>query len=124
MVGPTDGKQKLMYHFCTYFDHRYLPRGLALYRTLEQHCPSFLLWVLCMDRVCYNALSQIKLPNVRLIALDEFEAADRELLIAKKNRTLIEYYFTCTPSLPLFIFDASREVDCITYLDADLFFFG
>lgn len=113
-----------MYHFCTYFDHRYLPRGLALYRSLEQHCPSFLLWVLCMDRACYDALSQIKLSNVRLIALEEFEAGDKELLAAKENRTLIEYYFTCTPSLPLFIFAASPEVGRVTYLDADLFFFG
>jgi len=113
-----------MYHFCTYFDHRYLPRGLALYRSLEQHCPSFLLWVLCMDRECYNALSQIKLSNVRLITLEEFEVGDKELLAAKENRTLIEYYFTCTPSLPLFIFDASPEVGRVTYLDADLFFFG
>ncbi len=113
-----------MHHFCTYFDHRYLPRGLALYWSLTQHCPSFLLWVLCMDRVCYNTLSQMKLPNVRLIALEEFETGDKELLVAKENRTLIEYYFTCTPSLPLFIFSAGPEVGRVTYLDADLFFFG
>jgi hypothetical protein len=113
-----------MHHFCTYFDHRYLPRGLALYRSLKRQCPPFLLWVLCMDQACYNALSQIKLPNIRLIALEEFEAGDKELLAAKKNRTLIEYYFTCTASLLLFIFNASPEVDRVTYLDADLFFFG
>jgi len=77
-----------------------------------------------MDRACYNALSQIKLPNIRLIALEDFEAGDKELLAAKENRTLIEYYFTCTASLPLFIFNASFEVGRVTYLDADLFFFG
>jgi hypothetical protein len=77
-----------------------------------------------MDRECYNILSQIKLSNVRLIALEEFEVSDKELLAAKENRTLIEYYFTRTPSLLLFIFDASPEVGCVIYLDADLFFFG
>jgi len=61
---------------------------------------------------------------MRLISLEEFEAGDHGLLQAKQNRTLIEYYFTCTPSLPLFIFRAAPEVNRVTYLDADLFFFS
>jgi hypothetical protein len=77
-----------------------------------------------MDRVCYDALSHLKLPNAQLLTLEEFEAGDEELLRAKRNRTLIEYYFTCTPSLPLFVLDRHPEVDQITYLDADLFFFS
>jgi hypothetical protein len=113
-----------MYYFCTYFDSHYLLRGLALYRSLQQHCPSFRLWVLCMDRGCYDTLFQLKLPNVHLIALEDFEAGDEKLLRAKGNRSLIEYYFTCTPSLLLFIFGAFPEVDRVTYLDADLFFFA
>src|SRR5712691_2882118 len=113
-----------MYHFCTYFDHRYLPRGLALYRSLKQHCRSFQLWVLCMDRECYDVLSQLDLPDIQLIALEDFEKDDQELLGAKQNRTLIEYYFTCTPSLPLFILNNCPEVGIITYLDADFFFFA
>jgi hypothetical protein len=113
-----------MYHFCTYFDSHYLLRGLALYRSLNQHCPSFQLWVLCMDSVCYETLFQLKLSNVHLIALEDFEAGDEELLSAKTNRTLIEYYFTCTPSLPLFILSRYPEIDRITYMDADLFFFN
>ena len=113
-----------MYYFCTYFDHRYLPRGLSFYHSLRHHCPSFQLWVLCMDRACYDILSQLGLSNIRLIALEDFERGDEELLRAKQNRTLIEYYFTCTPSLPLFILNNCPEVDIITYLDADLFFFA
>ena len=77
-----------------------------------------------MDRVCYETLVQLKLPDVHLIALEDFEAGDEKLLRAKENRSLIEYYFTCTPSLPLFILDHHPEVDQITYLDADLFFFN
>jgi hypothetical protein len=76
-----------------------------------------------MDRECYDTLVQLKLPSVHLIALEDFEAGDEKLLRAKENRSLIEYYFTCTPSLPLFILDRYPEVDQITYLDADLFFF-
>ena len=113
-----------MYYFCTYFDHHYLPRGLALYWSLKDHCPSFQLWVLCMDRVCYITLSRLGFPGIHLIALDDFERGDRDLLSAKQNRNLIEYYFTCTPSLALFILRNFPDVDIITYLDADLFFFA
>lgn len=76
-----------------------------------------------MDRVCHDILVQLNLPNLHVIPLEQFEADDKELLKAKENRRLIEYYFTCTPSLPLFIFNCHPEVDHITYLDADLFFF-
>lgn len=113
-----------MNHFCTYFDHRYLPRGLALYQSLKQHCSSFQLWVLCLNQACYDVLSQLNLPDINLISLEDFERGDEKLLTAKQNRTLIEYYFTCTPSLPLFVLNKCPEVDLITYLDSDLFFFS
>lgn len=113
-----------MRYFCTYFDLNYLPRGLALYRSLRRHCPSFQLWVLCMDRPCYDVLARLALPGLHAISLEDFEKGDRELLTAKQTRTLIEYYFTCSPSLPLFILNHHPQVDFITYLDADLGFFA
>lgn len=113
-----------MYYFCTYFDKNYLPRGIALYRSLRKHCPKFKLWVLCMDREAYVILLQHNLPEMHLIPQEAFESGDTELLQAKQNRSVVEYYFTCTPSLPLFILKRYPEVDLITYLDADLFFFA
>lgn len=109
--------------FCTYFDHRYAARGLALYESLRRHCPSFQLWVLCLDEKCYEWLVRLALPELRLIRLAELEQADPELLKAKAERSPVEYYFTCTPCLPRFIFQRSPEVDLLTYLDADLYFF-
>ena len=76
-----------------------------------------------MDEVVYAILTQLALPEVEPIALADFEQGDGALLDAKQNRSLIEYYFTCTPSLPLYIFAHQPEVERITYLDADLFFF-
>ena len=113
-----------MVYFCTYFDKNYLPRGLALYRSLQQHCPAFKLWVLCMDQESYRVLGELNLPGVYPISLEAFELNDDPLRAAKNNRSAIEYYFTCTPSLPLYIFANCPEVDLITYLDADLFFFA
>ena len=113
------------YHFCTYFDRNYLPRGLALYRSLARHCQRpFTLWVLCFDATTYRTLDRLCLPGVRLIALDQFEAGDSDLQRAKTERSLVEYYWTCTPSLPLYILRHYPEVELITYLDADLCFYA
>jgi hypothetical protein len=113
-----------MRYFCTYFDRRYLPQGLALYESLNRHCSEFRLWVLCLDSGTYESLSALKLPHIDLIELDQLERDDASLQEAKANRSLLEYYFTCTPSLPLFILRNNPAVDLITYLDADLFFFS
>ncbi len=113
-----------MRHFCTYFDEHYLSRGLALYHSLREHCPAFRLHVLCMDRESHDALSHLGLPDVHLIPLEDLERKDTDLLGAKKNRARIEYYFTCTPSLLLFVLDSLPEVELLTYVDADVFFFA
>ena len=113
-----------MYTFCTYFDHNYLSRGLALYRSLERRCQAFHLWILCQSRACLEALARLDLPHVTLISQEQFKQDDEELRHAEKNRTRIEYYFTCTPSLLLYVFRRSPGANLVAYLDADLFFFS
>jgi hypothetical protein len=113
-----------MRYFCTYFDHRYLPQGLAMYESLKKHCADFTLWVLCFDQKTYDPLRARDFSDLRPIRLEDFERGDEKLQRAKSNRSQLEYYFTCTPSLPLFVFRNHPEVDLITYLDADLLFFS
>ena len=111
-------------HFCTYFDHRYLPHALALTASLRRHCPDFRLWALCLDDAAFTALRALAIAEVTPIALADFERNDDALAAAKKDRSTIEYYFTCTPSLPLFVLRRDSSIDTVTYLDADLFFFS
>jgi hypothetical protein len=118
-------KLTLEYHFCTYFDRNYLARGLVLYRSLALHCQHpFTLWILCFDAATYQILDSLNLPRVRLITLEQFEVGDEELRMAKANRSRVEYFWTCTPSLPLYILNNHPEVQLITYLDADLCFYA
>ena len=77
-----------------------------------------------MDRTCYEVLTRMCLSEVNLISLEDFEKGDQELLKVKETRSFIEYYFTCTPSLLLFVFKKHPAIDMITYLDADLFLFN
>jgi hypothetical protein len=111
-------------HFCTYFDHRYAAKGLAMWRSLKQHRPSAALHVLCLDQACYEILAGLQLPDVHLCSLKTLEDDEPDLHCARGNRTLVEYYFTVTPCLPLYIFKTRPDVTRLTYVDADLFFFA
>jgi hypothetical protein len=113
-----------MRYFCTYFDRNYLVRGLTLYRSLLKHAEPFTLWVLCFDDFTYTVLSNLNQPNLKPIKLSDFENDDTALLKAKENRSTVEYYFTCSPSLLLYILNKWPEVDVLSYLDADLFFYS
>lgn len=114
-----------VYHFCTYFDVNYLTRGLALYESLRLHCRKpFILWVLCFDQDTFNILARLSLPDIRLIAQSDFERDDAALVATKATRSRVEYYWTCTPILPNYVLRHHPEVDVITYLDADLYFYS
>ena len=110
--------------YCCYFDHRYLPRGLAMIRSLKKHHPGAVVWVLCLSEDCHRVLTLLQEPAVHLIRLEDLEATFPALAEARSNRSLIEYYFTCTPSLVRFVLSNVAEQDVVTYVDSDLYFFS
>ena len=110
--------------FCTYFDKNYLPKGLALHASLLRDYKDAKLWILCMDNYTYDILNGLSLEGVKLIKLRELENRNRELLSIKKTRTLVEYYWTCTPYLPLYILDNLKNCEMVVYLDADIYFYS
>jgi len=125
MISSPAPDPRPAYHFCTYFDRNYLTRGLALYHSLRTHCRRpFFLWTLCFDDETYSILSRLDLADMRLIRRQDFEAGDAELADARANRNAVEYFWTCTPSLPLYILRQDEAIHVITYLDADLFFYS
>ena len=110
------------YNFCTLFDKNYLYKGLALYNSLRKNCDDFKLFILCMDDITYDILNRKHLENVELISLKEFE--DEKLLKIKNTRTWAEYCWTCTASLILYLLKKYPNLEMLTYLDADLYFFS
>ena len=89
--------------YCTYFDHHYLTRGLALYHSLQQYEPDARLWVLCMSEACHRILTALDLPHLCPVRLGDFEAADAEVAATRSSRSMIEYYFTCSPAWKLYV---------------------
>ncbi len=108
----------------TLFDHRYLPRGVAMYQSLSAHCDDFLLWVVALSPECEHQLCACALPNVKVVPLNEIERAIPELVVAKGNRSLVEYYYTLSSAACEYVIQRVADNDLVTYLDADLFFFA
>ncbi len=113
---------KLKIRYCTYFNRAYLLKGLALSASLLRHDPSAKLDVLCMDKYSQDILDKLAIPGVTTISLADFE--DSALKKAKSNRSLVEYFWTCTPSLPRYVLAHHPDLDLVSYLDADLYFYS
>ncbi|MBO9659998.1 MAG: hypothetical protein J7527_14355 [Chitinophagaceae bacterium] len=110
-----------MQYYCTLFNSIYLSRGLAMYRSLEQHAEDFHLYIFAFDDISYNALRKMQLSYATIISLQEFE--DEELLAVKPTRTAGEYCWTCTPATIWYCLH-TYSLDHCTYIDADLLFFS
>lgn len=108
-------------HFVTLFDNNFLSIGMCLHASLLEHGQPFHLWILCLDEIVERNLMQLSLPHVSLIPLREVE--DERLLAVKPTRSKGEYCWTLTPFTPKFVLDRAPQVQRITYVDADLFFF-
>jgi len=108
--------------FCTLFDSNYLLKGVAMLRTLKQHCPGAHVHVLCMDEQTQTILTQLGMPYITCIPLSKLE--DDALLAAKKDRSVAEYCWTLSSSLPWYVLQHNPQIDFITYVDSDLLFYS
>ncbi|WP_415910920.1 glycosyltransferase [Oleiharenicola sp. Vm1] len=118
------GSASRVRYFCTYFDHNYLPQGLALYYSLRRHCPGMQLFVLCLSEEAREQLRERRLADVTTLSMAEFAEFDPELFAVRPTRSAIEFIFTCTASLCRWVLARHPEVELLTYLDADLYFFS
>jgi len=114
-----------MIYLTTYFDNNYLSRGLLLYGSLKKYCNQFTLYILCLDNsvLDYFINNSSSFPEVIALSLCEIEEKDTELMQCKVNRSKIEYYFTLSPCLPLFLLE-KYKIPHVCSLDADILFFS
>jgi len=92
--------------------------------SLHEHDPSSVLWVLSLDAFTTDYLREINLKHIRIVELSTLEKADPALLATKPDRDPIEYYFTLSPCWPRYLFRQYPELEHLTYVDADMFFFA
>jgi len=108
-------------YYATLFDSAYLSRGLALYDSLKLHSSAFHLYIFAFDSITDQILRTLKLENVTVISLIEFESP--ELINVKQERSKAEYCWTCTPSVILYVLENFNVAEC-TYIDSDLYFYS
>lgn len=109
-----------MNNFLTLFNYNYLPQGLALINSLKKKIKCKI-WVICLDEKIYNFLKEINLQNIELIKLSEIE---KKMKISNsKNRKFHEYCWLLTPISIKYILEKFNNLDSITYVDADVYFF-
>ena len=114
-----------MKYFCTYFDSGFLRRALALYNSLKININhEFKLYTLCFDELSFSTIKKLSYENFIPISLNDLLVYDRELADCRLNRSIVEFYFTCTAALLLYLMETSNEIDNLIYLDADIFFFN
>jgi len=109
-------------YLCTYFNSNYADKGWACHKSLTDRDKNLNFFILCLDdKVYQTALSK---ENVIAIKLSDIENEFPKLLKAKSNRTMVEYCFTLSPFLPMYIFNKYNYVDVLFYTDADIAFWG
>ncbi len=109
--------------FCTVVDLNYLPRTLALYRSLEQTCPEFKLHILCMEAGVEPLLERLTARHAELHDIAKLEDLDPELAAVKLSRTGVEYCWTVKATLCRYLLESEPGLDVVTYVDSDLLFF-
>ncbi len=114
----------MTFHFCTCFDSNYLIYGYTLYRSLKTTGIEFKLYVACLDDTVFQNLQTLRHPEIIPIPLSDIEVGDPEFSACKENRSRVEYIFTLSPVLPLYILRKFPEIDILGYLDSDLYFFS
>lgn len=111
-------------NYCTYFDSRYLSKGLATFHSLCQYSDDFLLWVLALDPQCDEELRRIADARLRVVSLAVLEKSCPDLKNCRRTRSLIEFYFTCSPVFIHFVLDKLKAGEAVTKIDADCYFFA
>ena len=106
--------------FCSYFDFNYLTRFLALKKSLDLYSLKYKYFVLALDNETEVFLKK-NFPEINTIKLSNIEKQFTILNRLKKERSRIEYYFTLSPFIPIYI-KQNYKIKNLMYLDTDLFF--
>lgn len=110
--------------YCTYFDRNYFSRGITMINSLRQQGDSRKIYILALDDFVFHMTTNLNNESIIPITLTELENEFPELLKAKRFRSSMEYIFTLTPYLTMYVQNLETSAVWTTYLDADLCFFS
>lgn len=111
--------------YCTYFDAGYLSRGVVMLDSLIACDPEAHVYVLALDEGVREPLNETFGSDVTVVSHVQFEQAAGDLAELKAQRSPMEYIFSSTAAWMIYVQRlASQEGQWVTYVDADICFFG
>lgn len=113
----------MKHYYCSTFSKAYAYKGLLLYNSLLRWDRNFHFFFICLDESVQELFRKMNLRNASIIAMQEIERDDPELLTAKSSRNDKEYIWTAKASVLLYIFKKFRP-EHIVWLDGDTYFYG
>lgn len=116
-------------NYCTLCDIKYLPRALALYKSLARWEDDINFWILGCDAETVRTIHQWTLENrfkgMQVTPLAALERHDPMLRHARNNRSWVEYLWTLASYYTWTLLQADAiRADGLSYLDADTYFFN
>ena len=112
-----------MLNFITLYDKNYMSRGLALYGSLKEHCPSFEMYVLAMDDVVASYLPSLGYDHLKVITVADIKEMYPVLVRLEKERTRGEFSWTLS-SFSIQYALRKFNLDSCIYVDADTCFYN
>ena len=112
------------FYFCTYFDLNYLPYAKLLSKSLLKYNKNITLFIVCMDKELFDILEKEPITNSVVYSHDQLIDFRPRLKKIKKERSSVEYFFTCSAQVCDFVFDKNPEIELLNYVDSDLYFFS
>lgn len=109
-------------YFATLLDRNYISRAALMISSLKYYAGEALqlVYVLCLDDDVQNYF--LGIDRVKTIKLNLIEDYFPELKSIKSNRSYVEYIFTLSPFLPLYVLEVYPTVQRVTTLDSDIYF--
>ncbi len=107
--------------FCTVVSRLRVFQALALFLSLEQVGAPQKCFILCVDEKTLQLFKRMRLKRVTLLTPRDLYCREWESL--QRLRVLNEYCWTLKPLLIETLFYQHEEIDRVTYMDADLFFY-
>jgi hypothetical protein len=96
----------------------------CLYESLKEQGEPFHLYVLCFDADTEAVVASVGESSLVAVPLADVLRAEPHYAAVQSQRTRVEFYFTSTPILIRHCLRIAPAAETMTYLDADLFFFG
>ena len=110
--------------YCTYFDSKYLSRGIVMLTSLLGNDPSAAVFVLCLDEAVEKVLNARFGSQVTTVPLGLLHAFDPRLPELRSSRTTWEFYATHKPLLVHYVMTEAGPFGWVAVIDADTAFYA